>query len=226
MSTINSSQRWKGSPALVYYMKNDNGDYCCDIFKQSTPSRDLMIKRDKTGSTMALWKHLEKFHHSIYRDLKPLGTQNPLTNFFPKKSKYSGRTQELTKERCIDLIINTDTAFSTLEHPQFEAFVRILHNVMCPFRVETHYDVSSLQKIDDKKEKMRQLFRPIEKVSLTIDTWTTTNHLAIIAITIHYWWLLETSWMCSCCQRVAWISWRCIHDKSVTWSARRLQFDG
>ena len=186
MSTINSSQRRKGSPALVYYTKNDNGDYCCDICKQSTPSRDLIIKRDKTGSTMALWKHLEKFHHSIYRDLKPSGTQNPLTNFFSKKSKYSGRTLELTKERCIDLIINTDTAFSTLEHPQFEAF--------CSYFAQCDVSLPSgntlrrgiFAKFDDEKGKMRQLFQPIEKVSLTVDTWTTTNHLAILGITIHW----------------------------------------
>ena len=41
-------------------------------------------------------------------------------------------------------------------------------------------------KFDDEKEKMRQLFRPIEKVSLTVDTWTTTNHLTIIGIMIHW----------------------------------------
>ena len=41
-------------------------------------------------------------------------------------------------------------------------------------------------KFNDEKVKMRQLFRPIEKVSLTVDTWTTTNHLAILGITI-YW---------------------------------------
>ena len=41
-------------------------------------------------------------------------------------------------------------------------------------------------KFDDEKEKMRQLFEPIEKVSLTVDTWNTTNHLAIIGITIHW----------------------------------------
>ena len=82
---MNSLVHRKGSPALVYYTKNDNGDYSCDICKQSAALRELIIKRDKTGSTMALWKHLEKFHHSIYRDLKPSGTQNPLTNFFLKK---------------------------------------------------------------------------------------------------------------------------------------------
>ena len=45
-------------------------------------------------------------------------------------------------------------------------------------------DIST--KVDDEKEKVRQFFRPIEKVSLTVDTWTTTNHLAIIGITIHW----------------------------------------
>ena len=139
---------------MVYYTKNDNGYYCYDICKQSNPSKDLMIKRDKTGSTMALWKHLEKFHHSIYRDLKPSGTQNLLTNFFSKKIKYS-RTQELKKERCIDLIINTDTAFVKLEHPQFEAFCSYF--AQCDESVLSgntlRRDISA--KFDDEKVKMR-----------------------------------------------------------------------
>ena len=33
---------------------------------------------------------------------------------------------------------------------------------------------------------MRQLFQPIEKVLLIVDTWTTTNHLEILGITIHW----------------------------------------
>ena len=102
---------------------------------------------------MALWKHLEKFHHSIYSDLKPSGTQNPLTNFFPKKSKYS-RTQELTKERCIDLIINTDTAFATLEHPQFEAFCPYFSqcDVSLPSGNTLRHGISA--KFDDEKVNM------------------------------------------------------------------------
>ena len=57
-----------------------------------------------------------------YKDIKPSGTLNPLTNFFSKKRKYLGRTQELTKERCIDLIIKTNTTFTILENLEFEAF--------------------------------------------------------------------------------------------------------
>ena len=42
MSCANSSQRKKVSPVLVYFTKNVNGDYCCNIFKQSTPSREII----------------------------------------------------------------------------------------------------------------------------------------------------------------------------------------
>ena len=194
MSTINSSQRGKGSPTLVYYTKNDNGDYCCAISKQSTPSRNLIIKRYKTGSTMALWKHLEKFHHSIYRDLKLSGTQNPLTNFFPKKSKYLGMTQELTKERYTDLIINMTWHLCKIWWWKGENATIVSTN----WESVTHY-------------------RYLDYYKSFVNYW---DHDSLD------WWPVETSWICSCCQRVAWISWRCIHGKSVTWSAGRLQFDG
>ena len=69
VSTPNSSKCRKVSSVLVYYTKNGNGNYSCNIFKQSNPSRELIIKRDKTESTMSLWKHLEKCHLPIYMDL-------------------------------------------------------------------------------------------------------------------------------------------------------------
>ena len=121
VSTLNSSQHEKVSPVLVYYTKNDNGDYIYNIFKQSSPSTKLIIKRDKMGRTFSLWKHLEKCYLPIYRDLKPSSNLNPLTNFFFIKSKYLGRTQELINERFIDLIIKIDTPFATIESPEFEA---------------------------------------------------------------------------------------------------------
>ena len=38
----------------------------------------------------------------------------------------------------------------------------------------------------DERDKVRELLRPIERVSLTIDTWTTTNNMEILGITIHW----------------------------------------
>ena len=38
---------------------------------------------------------------------------------------------------------------------------------------------------EDERDKVRELFRPIERVSLTIDSWTNTNNMTILGITIH-----------------------------------------
>ena len=40
-------------------------------------------------------------------------------------------------------------------------------------------------KFDSEKVNTQQLFQPIEKVSLMVDTWTTTNRVAILGIMIH-----------------------------------------
>ena len=39
---------------------------------------------------------------------------------------------------------------------------------------------------EDEREKVRELLRPIERVSLTTNTWTTRNNVAILRITIHW----------------------------------------
>ena len=39
---------------------------------------------------------------------------------------------------------------------------------------------------EDESDKVRELLRPIETLSLTTDTWTITNNVAIRGITIHW----------------------------------------
>ena len=39
---------------------------------------------------------------------------------------------------------------------------------------------------EDERDKVRELLQPIERVSLTTDTWTTTNNMTILVITIHW----------------------------------------
>ena len=38
---------------------------------------------------------------------------------------------------------------------------------------------------EDEMDNVRELLRPIERVSFIKDTWTTTNNVAILGITIH-----------------------------------------
>ena len=39
---------------------------------------------------------------------------------------------------------------------------------------------------EDERDKVRQLLQLVERVSLTTNTWTTTNNVAILGITIHW----------------------------------------
>ena len=39
---------------------------------------------------------------------------------------------------------------------------------------------------EDERDKVRELLQLIERVSLIIDTWITTNNVAILGITIHW----------------------------------------
>ena len=70
----------------------------------------------------------------------------------------------------MDLIIKTDTAFATLENHEFEAFCSYFAKCDVSLQSGNTLRRGISTKFDGKKVKTRQLFRPIVKVSLTVDT--------------------------------------------------------
>ena len=80
------------------------------------------MKRDISTRTIKLWKHLERFHVEIYKQLRPSNVPNTLTYYFSKTSKFLGRHSEQTKKECIDLIVKTDAPFTLLDHPKLFFF--------------------------------------------------------------------------------------------------------
>ena len=167
-------------------MKITDDEYLCKICKVATPSKEIKVKRDKSSSTIKLWNHLERFHVEIYKQLRPSNSPNTLTDYFLKTSKFSGKNLEQTKKEYIDLIVKTEAPFTLLDHPQFKKFCNYLvqGEVGIPSR---HSGCRGMEKLfEDESDKVRELLRPIERVSLTTDTWTTTNNVAILGITIHW----------------------------------------
>ena len=84
------------------------------------------------------------------------------------------------------MIIKTDTPFATLENPEFEVFCSYFAQCDVALPSTNIFQCGLLKKFDDEKVKTRKLFQPIKKVSLTMDTWTTPNRLAILGVTIHW----------------------------------------
>ena len=107
-------------------MKITDDEYLSKIFKVATPSKEIKVKRDRSSSTIKLWKHLERFHVEIYKQLRPSNAPNTLTYYFSNTSKFSGKISEQTKKECIDLIVKTDAPFTLLDHPQFKKFCNYL----------------------------------------------------------------------------------------------------
>ena len=103
-------------------MKITDDEYLCKICKVATPSKEIKVKRDRRSSTIKLWKHLERFHVEIYKQIRPSNAPNTLINYFSKTSKFSGTNSEQTKKECIDLIVKTYAPFTLLDHPQFKKF--------------------------------------------------------------------------------------------------------
>lgn len=181
------------SKASIYYTRNISGDYCCNICKKSTPSKEVILKRDKTGSTIKLWRHLKKCHIIVYRQIKSSNSQPSVINFFGStstQSKFLGRNPDQTIEECLDLIIHTDTPFSILDEPQFEKFVSYFAqcNITLPCAMTVRQ--ASLERFEDGKTNLRELLQLVEKVSLTMDTWTTNNGATMFGITVH--WIDDT----------------------------------
>ena len=103
-------------------MKITYEEYLCKICKEAIPSKEIKVKRDRSSSTIKLWKHLERFHVEIYKQLRPSNAPNTLIDYFSRTSKFSGRNSEQTKKECIDLIVETNSPFSLLDHPKFKFF--------------------------------------------------------------------------------------------------------
>ena len=95
------------------------------------------------------------------------------------------------------MIIKTDTLFAILENLEFEAFCSYFTQCDVSIPSENTLRRGTVAKFDDEKVKTQEFFLSIEKVSLTLDTWTSTNRIAILGITIHW---IDDIW--NLCERV------------------------
>ena len=76
--------------------------------------------------------------------------------------------------------------FTLLDHPQFKRFFNYL--AQCETCIPSSMSIRrGLEKVfKDERDKLRELLQLIERFSLTVDTWTTRNNVAVLGITIHW----------------------------------------
>ena len=128
------------------------------------------MKRDRSSSTIKLWKHLEKFRVDIYKQIRPLYTSNTLQDSFSMNFEFSGNNSEQTKKECINLIVKTDAPLMLFDHSQFKIFCNYLVQGKegIPSR---NFNRRGIEKLfEDERDKLRELLQPIERLSLISGT--------------------------------------------------------
>ena len=189
------------------------------ICKAATPSKEVKVKRERRSSTIKLWTHLEKFHIEIYKQLRPSGAPNTLTNYFSKTYKFLSRSPEHTKKEYIDVIFKTDAPFKLLAHPQFKRFCNYLaqYGAGIPSSMSKRWGLEKV--FQDERDKLQELLWPIERGSLTSNTWTTRNNVAILGIRIHW---IDTSRKSARCWGIGCITSKCHIGRGVISCVRKV----
>ena len=101
------------------------------------------------------------------------------------------------KKSTCKLICCMDLPFTTSEHPAFKEYSDFLAQQNLSLPAASTIRETALKKFDEGKETLRNRLDPIRLVSLTIDSWTSENQVAILGITIHW---IDEDW--NLCERV------------------------
>ena len=56
-----------------------------EFVRAATPSKEMKERRDKTSKRIKLYKHLEKFHPKMYRELRRSSAANTFIYYFSKE---------------------------------------------------------------------------------------------------------------------------------------------
>ena len=194
-NSINSraSNVWK------YFVNVDIIEYMCKICKEKNPHYSTIIKKNAHSSTTNFWRHLEIFHATLHDNLKGKSSGKKqrsiidlMSSSSQKKQYYTGITFEKTKEMIGRFIYKKDQPWLVVEDPDFR-------NLLCycaqmdlriPMRrtVRDHIQETFVK----EKTKLKEMLSSVRRVSLTIDGWTTDNHISLLGITVHW---INNEWM-------------------------------
>lgn len=191
----------RASKTAPYFTILDNGDSRCNECMNARLSKKVIIKKDKTGSTCGKWRHLKKYHPKIHRSLRPPLGQPSVADIYgkseAKETPYIGINAETIKEAVYKLICRLDMPFSNADHPGLSEFACFFaqRDVTLPSAKTTKETFCT--KFEEGKEALRKKLEHVKMVSLTIDTWTSENQVAILGITVHW---IDEAW--TLCERV------------------------
>ncbi|CAG7818140.1 unnamed protein product [Allacma fusca] len=156
--------------------------YTSDALKQKFKCNycTVSMKRDATGSTSNLIRHMKMCHrHIILPGSSNHGNQQTIHKFFEAEQVFS---QSEFEDHLIDFIILTNQAFAVCDAKSFVNFAtysRAHAKILCDSTVKAKCDLRVLR---EKAEIVKQLEVAPGKISLVSDCWTSRNLISFHGI--------------------------------------------
>ena len=165
-------------------------------------SGKTLIDKDNDGCTSSRWRHLKKWHPIEHRKiLPPLAKQRTIDGMLgkegKKKSKYVGLTEEVIRDECALLVMDTNSPISIVDGYRLTRFASVFAQEDVKLPSSRTVKELSFKIFDEWKEKLRMLLRPFRRVALTVDGWTSLNQVHLLGITVHW---IDDDW--DICERV------------------------
>ena len=195
------SPRRRLSKTAEYFAKIANGDHYCIVCKDQTPSKEVLLKKEKHGSTSRLWRHLKKAHPAIYRKIRNDVGQPSVADIFTdgtiSKQDSTSLVVGRTIEELLCFIFFTKASFDITESPALKRLASYYaqHDVNLPD--SQMIQLAAFKKYEEGKASLRQMLGQVHMVSLTMDAWSTKNKHHILMIMVHW---IDDAW--ALCERV------------------------
>ncbi|KAL0209317.1 hypothetical protein RCL1_007257 [Eukaryota sp. TZLM3-RCL] len=166
---LSPRQSWKGH---VHFYIEDGRKHC-----RLCPSRSRHSFSIKS-SNWTLSKHLEKFHGNWNKEIKS-------TNPFKLQPEITNHQKSVVDSILLELCIEQTLPFHFFHSKTLtKLFNFLLPGYKIPSRFTIQRRICSL--CDKVRLTLKNRLQEVEKMSLTLDLWTSRNHLPFLGITVHF----------------------------------------
>ena len=173
----------------------------CKLCKEGICPREVIILKDKNGCTASRWRHLKKYHHAVHNKICDAVSQGSVIDMFSKdttkKPNYSGLSDEHSREELIHFAIRSDCPFSLVDNRALKRLLSYFAQRGITLPSADMVQAAANQILKEGQEKLRRTLESVQRVSLTVDTWTSEDEILVLRITV-YW--INEGW--TWCKRI------------------------
>ncbi|KAJ4786180.1 Zinc finger BED domain-containing protein RICESLEEPER 2 [Rhynchospora pubera] len=185
----NLKKRKRTSEIWLNFKNNDRGKvYCVRCQKH--------YKAVKAGTTTHLWRHLEscvhyKRHQGKTAGLIPISETQLGVVDEGDRVWVNGKWDPVKdREMLANVIVGHELPFMFSEYSLFRKYM-LYNNPLWQKVSRTTITRECMKVVESERDKLKKIFKDVDKVSLTSDCWTSNRTVGFMCITAHY---IDSGW--------------------------------